>query len=46
MNPILEWALTIIGSGGIGAVITYICTFKSKRKQASAEAEMAEIEVE
>ena len=46
MNPILEWALTIIGSGGIGAVITYIFTFKSKQKQANAEAEKAEIEAE
>lgn len=46
MNPILEWALTILGSGGLGAVITYICTFRSKRKQANAEAEEAEIDVE
>ena len=46
MNPILEWALTIIGSGGIGAIITYIFTFKSKQKQANAEANMAQLEVE
>jgi hypothetical protein len=32
MNPILEWALAVVGSGGIGAVITYIFTFRSKRK--------------
>ena len=46
MNPILEWALTVIGSGGIGAIITYICTFRSKQKQAKAEAEEAEVDVE
>jgi gas vesicle protein len=29
-QSIIEWLLAIIGSGGLGAVITYICTFKSK----------------
>lgn len=38
---ILEWLLAIIGSGGLGAAITYICTFKSKQKQANADAEVA-----
>ena len=46
MNPILEWALAIVGSGGIGAAITYIFTFKSKQKQANAEANEAEVDVE
>ena len=46
MNPILEWALAIVGSGGLGAVITYICTFKSRRKIANAEAAEAEIDNE
>ena len=46
MNPILEWILAVVGSGGLGAVITYIFTFKSKRKQAMAEAEEAEIDNE
>jgi hypothetical protein len=32
MTPLLEWALAIIGSGGLGAAITYIFTFKSKKK--------------
>lgn len=32
-QSILEWALAVIGSGGIGAVITYICTFKSKKNK-------------
>lgn len=42
MNSILEWLLTIAGSGGIGAVITYIFTFNSKQKQAKADADVAE----
>lgn len=45
-QPILEWALAVIGSGGIGAVITYICTFKSKKKQVEAEAESSIVDVE
>lgn len=45
-QSILEWALAVIGSGGIGAVITYICTFKSKKKQVEAEAESSMIDVE
>lgn len=46
MHPILEWALAIVGSGGIGAAITYLLTFKSKQKQANAEANEAEVDVE
>ena len=46
MNPILEWALAIIGSGGLGATITYLLTFRSRRKQANAEAVEAEVEAE
>lgn len=45
-QSILEWALAVIGSGGIGAVITYICTFKSKKKQVEAEAESSIVDVE
>ena len=46
MNPILEWALAVIGSGGLGAALTYIFTFKSKQKQANAEADEAIVEVD
>lgn len=31
MNSFLEWALAVIGSGGIGAAITYISTYKSRK---------------
>ena len=43
---LLEWILPIIGSGGLGAAITYIFTFNSKKKQADAEAEQSLVEVE
>lgn len=45
-QSILEWTLAVIGSGGIGAVVTYICTFKSKKKQVEAEAESSMVDVE
>ena len=46
MQSIFDWALAIISSGSLGAAITYILTFKSKRIQAMAEAESTEVEVE
>lgn len=46
MNPILEWALAIVGSGAVGSALTYIVTFRSKRKQANAEAVEAEVDAE
>lgn len=45
-SAFLEWLLAIIGSGGLGAVFTYIATFKSKKKQVEAEAEQQIVEVE
>ena len=46
MQSFLDWALAIISSGSLGAAITYVLTFKSKRLQAMAEAESTEVEVE
>ena len=46
MQSFFDWALAIISSGSLGAAITYIHTFKSKRIQAMAEAESTEVEVE
>ena len=46
MQSLFDWALAIISSGSLGAVITYVLTFKSKRLQAMAEAESTEVEVE
>ena len=46
MQSFLEIALAVISSGGLGAAITYIFTFNSKKKQADAEAEQSLVEVE
>lgn len=46
MQSLFEWALAIISSGGLGAAITYIFTFKAKQQQALAEVESTEIDVE
>lgn len=45
-QSIVEWILAVVGSGGIGAAITYICTFKSKKKLIEAEAETATVQAE
>lgn len=45
-QTLLEWGLAIVGSGGLGATITYLFTFKSKRKQVAAEAESSMIDTE
>ena len=37
-DSVLDWGLTIVGSGGIGAAITYFSNFKSRKK---LEAELA-----
>jgi hypothetical protein len=37
-NSILQWLGSIIAGGGIGAVLTYIATFTSNKRKASAEA--------
>ena len=37
---ILQWLGSIIAGGGVGAVITYIVTFRSNKKKAEAEAEV------
>jgi hypothetical protein len=31
-DSILEWALPVIGGGGIGSAITFLTTYKSKKK--------------
>lgn len=43
MNSLLEWALTIVGSGGIGAAITFIGTYKSRKKIEKEKADQEHI---
>ena len=37
-SPLFQWISTVIASGGIGAFVTYLATFKSTRRKAAAEA--------
>lgn len=37
-SALFQWIGTIIASGGVGAAITYISTFKSNKRKAAAEA--------
>ena len=37
-DSVLEWGLTIVGSGGIGAAITYFGNYKSRKR---VESELA-----
>ena len=39
LDSILEWGLAVIGGGGIGSAITYLGTYKSKKR---IERELAE----
>ena len=52
-NALIQWILTIVASGGVGATLTYFATFKSNKRMAKAEAikqeehaEQAKIETE
>ena len=37
-SPLFQWIGTVIASGGIGAFVTYLATFRSTRRKAAAEA--------
>ena len=43
---LLEWLLAVIGSGGLGAAVTYILTFKSKAAIINADAKIAQTKAE
>lgn len=46
LDSILEWGLAVIGGGGIGSAITYLGTYKSKKKIEKELASQQEIETE
>ena len=46
LDSILEWGLAVIGGGGIGSAITYLGTYKSKKKIEKELAEQERIETE
>ena len=45
-DSILEWALPVIGGGGIGSAITFLGTYKSKKRIEKELAEQEEIATE
>lgn len=45
-NSIQDWALSLIGGGGIGAAITYLATFKSRTQIEKELAKQSIIETE
>lgn len=45
-DSILQWVLTIIGSGGLGAAVTYFINLKSNKRIKEAEADNAVIDVQ
>lgn len=45
-DSVLEWALPIIGGGGIGSAITWLGTYKSKKKLEEELAKQAAITTE
>lgn len=46
LDSILEWGLAVIGGGGIGSAITYLGTYRSKKKIEKELASQQEIETE
>lgn len=46
LDSLLEWGLATVGGGGLGAVITYLGTYKSKQRIERELANQAEIMTE
>lgn len=46
LDSLLEWGLAIIGGGGVGSAITWLGTYKSKKKLEEELARQAEITTE
>lgn len=46
LDSLLEWGLAVVGGGGLGSAITYLGTYKSRKKKAEEEAEQAELTTE
>ena len=46
LDSLLEWGLAIIGGGGVGSAITWLGTYKSKKKLEQELAKQAEIATE
>lgn len=46
LDNLLQWGLATLGSGGLGAAITYIGTYKSKKRMQEEIAKQAIIDTE
>lgn len=46
LDSLLDWGLAIIGGGGIGSVITFLSTYKTKRAIEAEAAKQAQIDTE
>ena len=46
LDSLLDWGLAVIGGGGIGSAITYLGTYKSKKKIEKELADQAHIMTE
>ena len=46
LDSLLDWGLAVIGGGGLGSAITFLGTYKSRKKKEQEEAEQAEIATE
>ena len=46
LDSLLEWGLAVIGGGGVGSAITWLGTYKSKKKLEQELAKQAEITTE
>lgn len=44
LDSLLDWGLAIVGGGGIGSVITFLSTYKTKRRLDEESARQAEID--
>lgn len=41
-SALFQWIASLVAGGGLGAVITYLATFKSTKRKAKAEAKEQE----
>lgn len=45
-SPLIQWILSLVAGGGLGACIMFIVNFKSNKRKAKAEAAVHEEEAE
>jgi hypothetical protein len=43
LDSVLDWGLAVVGGGGIGSAITWLGTYKSRKRKEKEEANQAEL---